>query len=100
MSLFYTYILYSGKLEKYYIGSTNDLYRRLDDHNRGKTSYAKTGMPWVLKYTESFDTRQKAVQRELEIKRRKDRKYIERLISEPVQSIPAERPGGSQVRIL
>jgi putative endonuclease len=100
MPVFYIYILYSERLNKFYVGSTNDLTRRLDDHNRGKTSFTKTGMPWALRYAESFGTRQEAVKRELEIKRNKSRKYIEKLISEPVQSIPADRPGGSQVRIL
>jgi putative endonuclease len=69
MDLFYTYILYSEKLYKYYDGSTNDLERRLLDHNRGKTSFARTGMPWILRYTESFPTRKEAVAREMEVKK-------------------------------
>ncbi|MBP6687235.1 MAG: GIY-YIG nuclease family protein [Lacibacter sp.] len=32
----YCYILYSDKLNKYYVGSTSDLERRFNDHNRGK----------------------------------------------------------------
>jgi putative endonuclease len=43
--MFYVYILYSEKLDKYYVGSTNDLLRRLNDHNRGKTNYSKQGVP-------------------------------------------------------
>ena len=100
MVLFYTYILFSEKLNKYYVGSTNDLARRLSDHNRGKTAFTKTGMPWIMQYAESFGTRKDAVSREMEIKKRKDRSYIERLIKLPVQNIPADTPGGSQVRIL
>jgi len=80
MRKFYTYIVYSSKLDKYYIGSTNDLQRRLSDHNRGKTSFAKLGMPWELKYFEEFPTRKDAVQRELQFKKKKDRKFIENLI--------------------
>ena len=78
--MFYAYIIFSQKLNKFYIGSTNDLQRRLQDHNRGKTSFAKQGLPWQLKYWEEFASRKEAVKREMEIKKRKDRKYIEKLI--------------------
>ena len=76
----YCYILYSTKLDKYYIGSTPDIERRLMDHNRGKEKFTKTGLPWVLRYNEIFDTLAEARRRELEIKNQKSRKYIERLI--------------------
>ena len=51
----YCYILYSEKLNKYYIGSTTDLNRRLIEHNRGKEKFTKTGMPWKLVYHETFE---------------------------------------------
>ena len=89
MQDFFTYIIYSQKLDKFYIGSTNDLERRLADHNRGKTSFAKNGLPWVLKYFERFPERALAVKRELEIKRKKNRKYIESLIAKS----GSEHPG-------
>ena len=79
--MYFTYILYSEKLNKYYVGSTNDLLRRLADHNRGKTQYAKLGMPWELKYHEEFMSKTEAVGREIEIKKMKSRKYIEKLIA-------------------
>ncbi len=79
--MFHVYILYSKKLDRYYVGSTCDLDRRLQDHNRGKTAYARQGMPWELKYQEAFESRSAATRREREIKARKIREYIERLIS-------------------
>jgi putative endonuclease len=79
MPAFYTYILYSPKLHKYYIGSTNDLFRRINDHNRGKSTFTKTGIPWELRHFEEFETKTQAVQREMEIKKRKDKNYIESL---------------------
>jgi putative endonuclease len=78
---FFTYILFSPKLNKYYIGSTNDLARRINDHNRGKSTFTKNAIPWELKYFEEFDTKAEAYQREIEIKKRKDSKYIESLFS-------------------
>ncbi|WP_131838622.1 GIY-YIG nuclease family protein [Acetobacteroides hydrogenigenes] len=35
MEAFWVYILYSAKLDRYYIGSTNNLARRLAEHERG-----------------------------------------------------------------
>jgi putative endonuclease len=89
MDQYYTYILFSEKLNKFYVGSTNDLQRRLSEHNRGKTSFTKTGIPWQLKYYEVFQSRSEAIGRELEVKKRKDRKYIESLISQT----GSEHPG-------
>ena len=77
-----TYILYSSKLDKYYIGYTNDIDRRLEEHNRKKGKYTDTGIPWQMVYSESFDSAEEAHQRELEIKKKKSRKYIVWLISQ------------------
>jgi putative endonuclease len=79
MPIFYTYILFSSKLNKYYIGSTNNLLRRIEDHNRGKSGFTRVGVPWELKYVEEYKTKSQAYQREMEIKKRKDRKFIESL---------------------
>jgi len=72
MYKYFTYILFSEKLNKFYVGSTHDLHRRVEEHNRGKTPFSKLGLPWQLKYYQEFDTRKEAVHRELEIKRKKD----------------------------
>ena len=77
----YTYILYSEKIDKYYIGACTDLRRRLYEHNIGHSKFTKTGMPWKVVYTEEFDTLLQAKQKELQIKKMKSRKYIELLIS-------------------
>ena len=76
----YCYILYSAKLNKYYIGSTSDMERRLEEHNRGKEKFTKTGMPWNVVYKELFEELKQARQREQYIKKMKSRKYIENLI--------------------
>ncbi|MFB9107153.1 GIY-YIG nuclease family protein [Flavobacterium gyeonganense] len=78
--MFYTYILYSEILDKYYIGSCENLQKRLNDHLNGRSTFTKTAKDWVLKYSENFETRAEAVRRELEIKKKKSRKYIEYLL--------------------
>ena len=96
--MFYTYILFSPKLDKFYTGSTNDLERRLKDHNRGKTNFTRMGMPWELKYFETFNTKGEAVRREMEIKKQKNRQYILQLINRGGSEHP-DTSGGSLVRI-
>jgi len=78
--MFFAYILWSDKLQKYYIGYTDDIFRRLGEHNAGRSQYTKHGIPWILAYTENFNTRCEAVRCEKEIKKRKSKKYIEHLI--------------------
>ncbi len=80
--MYYTYILYSKKLNRYYVGSTQDLSSRLLRHNCGDgCKYTKVGIPWDLVYSESYCTRKEAVNRELFIKKKKSRVYIEQLIA-------------------
>ena len=74
------YILFSEKLNKYYVGSTSDIERRLEEHNRGKEKFTSIGKPWILVYNEVFNNLKFARKRELEIKKQKSRKYIEKLI--------------------
>ncbi|MBL0146624.1 MAG: GIY-YIG nuclease family protein [Chitinophagaceae bacterium] len=77
----YLYILFSQKLNKYYIGSTPDLDRRLIEHNRGKEKFTSTGIPWILVYKEVFTELKEARKRELFVKKQKSRKFIEKMIS-------------------
>ena len=74
------YIIYSQKLDKYYVGACIDLQRRLYEHNIGHSKFTSLGLPWILKYTEPFETLPLAKKRELEIKKKKSRIYIEKLI--------------------
>ena len=79
--IYSVYIIYSSALDKYYIGYTEDINLRLIQHNEGKSTFTSKASDWVLKYSEAFDSRENAHKRELEIKRKKSRKYIEWLIN-------------------
>ncbi|HEY0740134.1 MAG TPA: GIY-YIG nuclease family protein [Chryseosolibacter sp.] len=46
--MFFVYIIYSEKLKKYYVGSTNDLDDRIHRHNSGGSTFTRTGSPWML----------------------------------------------------
>lgn len=65
----YTYIVKcsDGSL---YTGWTNNLEKRIEDHNAGRgAKYTKARRPVVLVYKEEFSTKQEAMKREWEIKR-------------------------------
>ena len=64
----YTYIL-KCKDNTYYTGYTNDLNKRLKNHNEGKgAKYTRGRGPVELIYYEEFDNKQSALRREWEIK--------------------------------
>ena len=79
--MFTVYILFSQSLNRYYVGYTNDLERRLTEHNRKKGKYTDSGIPWELAYHEIYSTKAEAMFREKSIKEKKSRGYIESLIS-------------------
>ena len=78
---YYVYILYSSSIDKYYVGHTNDINRRLSEHNRIKGKFTDKGIPWKLFYTEEYLEKISAENREKEIKAKKSRKYIESLFT-------------------
>ncbi len=75
------YILFSPSLDKYYTGYTENITNRISQHNSGISTFTAKASDWVIKYSESFPTRDAAMKREKEIKSKKSRKYIEWLIS-------------------
>jgi len=79
--MYWTYILRSLRSGKLYIGSTSDIDRRLNDHNRGKTISTKNRGPWTLIYSESFETKIMALNREKHLKSYKGGNALKRLIN-------------------
>ena len=57
---YYTYILYSEKLDKYYIGSTGDLKDRIAKHSRNRKGFTSMGKPLVLVYSEILNIKTSA----------------------------------------
>lgn len=71
-----------------YTGWTTDLERRIKAHNSGKgAKYTRSRLPVVLRYYESFETKQEAMRREYEIKQL-TRKEKEKLIQKSVTVQP------------
>ena len=78
---FLVYILYSSPLDEYYVGHSGDIDDRVFRHTNSGSRSTKKATDWKLMYTEVFQSKAAAYQREREIKKKKSRKYIEWLIS-------------------
>ena len=74
--MWYMYILYSEKIDKYYVGYTDNLEKRLERHNSGWGRFTKPGIPWKIRYFEEYEQKSDAIKRERQIKKRKSRKCI------------------------
>ena len=68
-------------MDKFYIGHTANLEDRLNRHNEGRSKYTKHGVPWVVVYSKTFETRSEAYQHETYIKKQKSKDFILRLIN-------------------
>jgi putative endonuclease len=79
--MYYTYILKSIIKERYCIGHTSDLERRLRKHKEGDDRSTKVHKPWEVVYSEEYETKSEAMKREYCIKKMKSKKYIKELIS-------------------
>jgi putative endonuclease len=74
--MFITYILHSQKINKFYTGQTSDLDRRVDEHNRGKTPFMASGIPWILVFSKEHHSKKEAIKLEKFIKKRGAARYL------------------------
>ncbi|RMB57142.1 GIY-YIG nuclease family protein [Dokdonia sinensis] len=77
---YFTYILYSKALDRYYIGSTGDIDIRLKEHLWDHTGFTGKAKDWFVVHTEEYDSKVDAYARERQIKKWKSRIMIEKLI--------------------
>jgi predicted GIY-YIG superfamily endonuclease len=64
---FHVYILQNEAKNFTYKGMTNDLERRLAEHNRGACQSTKPYRPLKIVYFETYDTRKEGVQSKLSL---------------------------------
>ncbi len=77
--MYATYVLWSDKLGKRYVGSSKDPLVRLEEHNAAKSRFTSRGIPWHLKYCEFYATRHEALLREKYLKTGSGRIFLKRL---------------------
>jgi putative endonuclease len=75
--MYTVYILYSSLYNKIYIGYTNNLEARFLSHNElGKKGWTIKYRPWIVVYSEEYQTKAEALLREKELKSSPLRKWI------------------------
>ena len=77
----FVYILKSKKDERYYVGCTSDIDKRIKAHNAGKTRSLKNRRPLDLVYTEKYTSMEDAYNREKQIKSYKGGEAFKKLVS-------------------
>ncbi len=78
---YYIYILKSLKFDKFYTGYTNDLKRRLNEHNSGKSEYTRKFKPWEIVYFEECNDVEEARQKEKYYKSASGRRKIKKILN-------------------
>ena len=64
----YVYVLKSQKDGRLYVGMTQDLEKRLKEHNLGRTKSTKGYRPWTVIHEEVYQDREAARKREKYLK--------------------------------
>jgi len=77
---FIVYILFSENKNRFYIGFTSNLEERIIRHNQKSKGFTGNVKDWKVVYTESYETKEIAHKRELQIKSWKSRIKIQKLI--------------------
>lgn len=79
--MFYTYVIQSLTYESYlYKGHCENPEIRLKEHNAGKTDSIKPFIPFRLVYSEVFQTRNEAIEREQFLKTAAGRRFLRKVL--------------------
>jgi len=77
--MIYVYAIESLKTPRIYVGQTNDLKKRLREHNAGITKTTKFFRPWQLFYYEEYPDRKAAREKEKYLKSGSGKEFLKRL---------------------
>ena len=79
--MFYTYILFSTTINKYYVGASGNPEERLKKHNAKNKGFTNQANDWQIVFLKSFETKSEALAYEKQIKNWKSAIKIQKLIS-------------------
>jgi len=78
----FVYILKSINTGRFYIGSTNDINRRMKEHKLGKTRSVRSFIPFELVFRQETNTLKGARYLERKLKRYKSKVILNKIISD------------------
>ena len=84
--MYFVYILYSVRFAKTYVGLTENVEKRIIEHNNKKSNYTSKYTPWEAIHVESFSTRIEARKREKYLKSSAGRRWMKTNINWPSSS--------------
>ena len=90
--MYHVYVLrnHEGRL---YIGQTEDMERRLEQHRTGESRWTRSRGPWQLVLNESFATRSEAMKREKALKSGRLNQELRRRLRLGTQRVERVLPG-------
>ncbi len=83
----YVYVLLSKKDDKFYIGYTNNLKRRIEEHNAKKNFSTKGRLPLILIYVEACINEEDSRRREKYLKTTQGRRFMKLRLRQLLQKI-------------
>lgn len=78
----YVYVIESVKYGDLYVGQTNDLKNRLQEHNQGLNLSTKAHRPWQLIHYEAYRNGKDAIRREKYLKTSQGSRLLKRMLKE------------------
>jgi putative endonuclease len=78
----FVYIIQSENNGEFYKGFTTDVFRRINQHNEGLSTFTSKNRPWKLVYLREFESKKESIREERQLKRQ-HRQYLEWLIEQP-----------------
>ena len=79
--MYYVYILQSEVDCSFYTGFTENLEKRVVQHNNGESAYTCRKIPWKLVYFEEINSKTEAIKRERFLKAQKNKIFYQSLIN-------------------
>ena len=82
IEMYTVYLLYSLGSKKTYCGFTNNMPRRLEEHNVTESKgFTLKYRPWTLIHTEIYENKKDAMSREKQLKSGQGREEIKRIVN-------------------
>ena len=79
---YYVYVIQSAKDKNFYVGYTNNIKKRIEEHNSGHVESTKSRIPFKLIYWEGCMSQKDALKREKYLKTAWGKRYIKNRIGD------------------
>lgn len=87
MKMYYVYVLFSLKDQKFYIGFSTDVTRRFKEHSQGKNTSTKPRRPFELIYYEAHYAKADAQKRERYFKTTKGKATLKQMLKQSMAEL-------------